>query len=160
VSIYFVVRKGWEVMETKLMGPRQEGLNIFVITGMGGCGKTQMVSYFAQKYHARYVYLRYRHVNLTCEGSNISSSSTQVQNRVSNLTSSRPFNLSMVTNKIPTSMRFPSFQAKPIHYSYSTMQTILAFLLYHSFLNHIKESLSLHLVFGIWENSRPYITYN
>ncbi|PVF93869.1 TPR-like protein [Serendipita vermifera] len=54
VSVYFVVRNGWEVMETKLTGPRREGLNTFVITGMGGCGKTQMVSYFVQKHHVEF----------------------------------------------------------------------------------------------------------
>jgi hypothetical protein len=51
VSPYFVVRKeGWDIMQEKLLGPRLEGLNVFVISGMGGCGKTQMVSYFVQKY--------------------------------------------------------------------------------------------------------------
>jgi hypothetical protein len=54
VSPYFVVRKeGWEIMQEKLLGARLEGLNIFVISGMGGCGKTQMVSYFMQKHQAR-----------------------------------------------------------------------------------------------------------
>jgi tetratricopeptide (TPR) repeat protein len=43
------------IMEQKLMGPRIEGLNIFVISGMGGCGKTQMLSYFVQKHRTRYV---------------------------------------------------------------------------------------------------------
>ncbi|PVF92030.1 FabD/lysophospholipase-like protein, partial [Serendipita vermifera] len=51
VSPYFVVRKeGWAIMEQKLLGPRMKGLNVFVISGMGGCGKTQMVSYFVQEY--------------------------------------------------------------------------------------------------------------
>jgi hypothetical protein len=40
-------------MEAKLTGQRQEGLNIFVITGLGGCGKTQMVSFFVQKYYSQ-----------------------------------------------------------------------------------------------------------
>jgi hypothetical protein len=54
VSPYFVVRKeGWEIMQEKLLGLRLEGLNVFVISGMGGCGKTQMVSYFVQKHQAR-----------------------------------------------------------------------------------------------------------
>jgi hypothetical protein len=54
VSPYFVVRKeGWEIMQEKLVGVRLEGLNVFVISGMGGCGKTQMVSYFVQKHQAR-----------------------------------------------------------------------------------------------------------
>ncbi|CAG8684289.1 16315_t:CDS:2, partial [Acaulospora colombiana] len=52
VSPYFVVRKeGWAIIEQKLLGPRAEGLNVFVISGMGGCGKTQMVSYFVPKHH-------------------------------------------------------------------------------------------------------------
>jgi hypothetical protein len=56
VSPYFVVRKeGWAIMEQKLIGPKLEGPNVFVISGMGGCGKTQMVSYFVQKYQNRYV---------------------------------------------------------------------------------------------------------
>ncbi|CAG8756153.1 4750_t:CDS:1, partial [Acaulospora colombiana] len=54
VSPYFVVRKeGWQIMEQKLLGPRAEGLNVFVISGMGGCGKTQMVSYFVQAHHQK-----------------------------------------------------------------------------------------------------------
>ncbi|PVF92025.1 FabD/lysophospholipase-like protein, partial [Serendipita vermifera] len=58
VSPYFVMRKeGWAIMEQKLLGPRMEGLNVFVISGMGGCGKTQMVSYFVQKYHDRFKYV-------------------------------------------------------------------------------------------------------
>lgn len=57
VSLYFVVRSGWEIMEAKLTGPRQEGLNIFVITGMGGCGKTQMASFFVQKHHYKFKYI-------------------------------------------------------------------------------------------------------
>jgi hypothetical protein len=56
VSPYFVVRKdGWDNMEEKLLGPHLEGVNVFVISGMGGCGKTQMVSYFVQKHHTRQV---------------------------------------------------------------------------------------------------------
>jgi hypothetical protein len=54
VSPYFVLRKeGWNIMEENLLGSRLEGLNVFVISGMGGCGKTQMVSYFVQKHQAR-----------------------------------------------------------------------------------------------------------
>jgi tetraacyldisaccharide-1-P 4'-kinase len=40
-------------MQEKLLGTRQEGLNVFVISGMGGCGKTQLVSYFVQKHQTR-----------------------------------------------------------------------------------------------------------
>ncbi|PVF92027.1 FabD/lysophospholipase-like protein, partial [Serendipita vermifera] len=58
VSPYFVVRKeGWAIMEQKLLGPRMKGLNVFVISGMGGCGKTQMVSYFVQEYHDRFKHI-------------------------------------------------------------------------------------------------------
>ncbi|PVF91879.1 FabD/lysophospholipase-like protein, partial [Serendipita vermifera] len=58
VSPYFVVRKEeWTIMEQKLLGPRMKGLNVFVISGMGGCGKTQMVSYFVQEYHDRFKHI-------------------------------------------------------------------------------------------------------
>ncbi|PVF91305.1 FabD/lysophospholipase-like protein [Serendipita vermifera] len=58
VSPYFVVQKeGWTIMEQKLLGPRMKGLNVFVISGMGGCGKTQMVSYFVQEYHDRFKHI-------------------------------------------------------------------------------------------------------
>ncbi|PVF91044.1 FabD/lysophospholipase-like protein, partial [Serendipita vermifera] len=58
VSPYFVVQKeGWTIMEQKLLGPRMKGLNVFVISGMGGCGKTQMVSYFVQEYHNRFKHI-------------------------------------------------------------------------------------------------------
>ncbi|PVF91275.1 FabD/lysophospholipase-like protein [Serendipita vermifera] len=58
VSPFFVVRKEeWTIMEQKLLGPRMKGLNVFVISGMGGCGKTQMVSYFVQEYHNRFKHI-------------------------------------------------------------------------------------------------------
>lgn len=55
VSPYFVVRMDiWEITETELLTTRKEGLNIFVITGMGGCGKTQTTAYFVQRYQSRF----------------------------------------------------------------------------------------------------------
>jgi tetratricopeptide (TPR) repeat protein len=51
-----VVRKDvWEIIEDKMLKPRDHGLNLFVITGMGGCGKTQMTAYFVQRYQSKYV---------------------------------------------------------------------------------------------------------
>ncbi|CAG8732686.1 3642_t:CDS:2, partial [Acaulospora colombiana] len=56
VSPYFVVRKGiWEIFESKIVNTEKSDLNnpnIFVITGMGGCGKTQMTAYFVQSSHS------------------------------------------------------------------------------------------------------------
>ncbi|PVF94145.1 FabD/lysophospholipase-like protein [Serendipita vermifera] len=57
VSPYFVVRTdAWQIIESKMVNPHQDSLNTFVITGMGGCGKTQMTAYFVQKYLSRHVY--------------------------------------------------------------------------------------------------------
>ncbi|PVF91881.1 FabD/lysophospholipase-like protein, partial [Serendipita vermifera] len=80
VSPYFVVQKeGWTIMEQKLLGPRLEGLNVFVISGMGGCGKTQMVSYFVQKYHDRFKYLFF------VDASSESSIKTDLRNAIRSL---------------------------------------------------------------------------
>ncbi|PVF94148.1 TPR-like protein [Serendipita vermifera] len=55
VSPYFVVRKEhWETIETSLEKPQGEGLRTLVLTGMGGCGKTQIISYFVQNYSSRF----------------------------------------------------------------------------------------------------------
>jgi tetratricopeptide (TPR) repeat protein len=55
VSPYFVVRKDqWETLETCMAKSQGESIRVLVITGMGGCGKTQMVSYFVQKFSSRY----------------------------------------------------------------------------------------------------------
>jgi tetratricopeptide (TPR) repeat protein len=56
VSPYFVVRKEqWEAVEESIAKLQEDNAKILVISGMGGCGKTQMVSYFVQKYSSRYV---------------------------------------------------------------------------------------------------------
>ena len=52
VSPYFVVRKEfWEPMKQHLITSPEEKRKILVLSGMGGCGKTQMVAYFVQEYH-------------------------------------------------------------------------------------------------------------
>ncbi len=54
VSPYFVVRKEyWEPMKRYLITSPEEKRKILVLSGMGGCGKTQMVAYFVQEYHSR-----------------------------------------------------------------------------------------------------------
>ncbi|KIM22767.1 hypothetical protein M408DRAFT_322409, partial [Serendipita vermifera MAFF 305830] len=55
VSPYFVLRKKpWEVMVNYLVTAPSSRQRIFPITGMGGCGKTQLVSYFLQEYPLLY----------------------------------------------------------------------------------------------------------
>ncbi|KIM31629.1 hypothetical protein M408DRAFT_20862 [Serendipita vermifera MAFF 305830] len=50
VSPYFAGRKHeLELMKSHLVEGTGSGRKIFTITGMGGCGKTQMVSYFLQE---------------------------------------------------------------------------------------------------------------
>jgi hypothetical protein len=54
LSPYYVARDDeWEVMMEHLIMNPEEKRRIFVITGMGGCGKTQMVSYFVEKNRKR-----------------------------------------------------------------------------------------------------------
>lgn len=47
-------RQYWEAMEHHLVSSTETGRKILVLSGMGGSGKTQMVSYFVQQHHARY----------------------------------------------------------------------------------------------------------
>ncbi|PVF91977.1 FabD/lysophospholipase-like protein, partial [Serendipita vermifera] len=55
VSPYYVVRRDeWEVMTSHLVVNPEDKRKIFVITGMGGCGKTQMVAYFVEKHRRKY----------------------------------------------------------------------------------------------------------
>ena len=50
VSSSFVLRsKEWERMVHYLLNDPSSNQKVFVITGMAGCGKTQMVSYFLQE---------------------------------------------------------------------------------------------------------------
>ncbi|PVF91981.1 FabD/lysophospholipase-like protein [Serendipita vermifera] len=56
VSPYYVVRRDeWEVMTSHLVVNPEDKRKIFVITGMGGCGKTQMVAYFVEKHRKKWV---------------------------------------------------------------------------------------------------------
>jgi hypothetical protein len=51
VSPYYAMRKGeWEIMNRHLVAFPGDKRKIFVITGMGGCGKTQMVAYFVERH--------------------------------------------------------------------------------------------------------------
>jgi hypothetical protein len=51
VSPYYIVRKDeWKTMIHHLVINQEDKRKIFAITGMGGCGKTQMVAYFVEKY--------------------------------------------------------------------------------------------------------------
>jgi putative protein kinase ArgK-like GTPase of G3E family len=51
VSTHYVVRKEpFAMMVESLVTKPQSGQRIFAITGMGGCGKTQIVSYFVQEH--------------------------------------------------------------------------------------------------------------
>jgi hypothetical protein len=51
VSPYYVMRQDeWEIMKRHLIVDTEKKRRIFAITGMGGCGKTQMVAYFTEKY--------------------------------------------------------------------------------------------------------------
>lgn len=55
VSPFFVVRQEqWMAMTKQLLPVSPDHRKILVITGMGGCGKTQMVSYFVEKYQSDY----------------------------------------------------------------------------------------------------------
>ena len=50
VSPYYVVRqKAWDLMIEHLVDNPLPNQTVFSITGMGGCGKTQLVSYFLQE---------------------------------------------------------------------------------------------------------------
>jgi hypothetical protein len=56
VSQYYVVRqKEWNIMVQHLVDAPSSMQKIFTITGMGGCGKTQLVSYFLQEKGSMYV---------------------------------------------------------------------------------------------------------
>ncbi|KIM21557.1 hypothetical protein M408DRAFT_102455, partial [Serendipita vermifera MAFF 305830] len=51
VSPYFVLReKPWRIMVDHLVISPSSKQKVFPITGMGGCGKTQLVSYFLQEH--------------------------------------------------------------------------------------------------------------
>ncbi|PVF93157.1 hypothetical protein CPB86DRAFT_877372 [Serendipita vermifera] len=55
VSPYYVVRRDeWEVMTSHLVVKPKDKRKVFVVTGMGGCGKTQMVAYFVEKHRKKY----------------------------------------------------------------------------------------------------------
>ncbi|PVF92937.1 hypothetical protein CPB86DRAFT_743500 [Serendipita vermifera] len=58
LSPYYVVRKDeWDLMVNHLVVDSEDKRKIFVITGMGGCGKTQMVSYFVEKRRHKYCHI-------------------------------------------------------------------------------------------------------
>jgi hypothetical protein len=40
-------------MKRHLITSPEEKRKILVLSGMGGCGKTQMIAYFFQEYHSR-----------------------------------------------------------------------------------------------------------
>ncbi|KAG8811943.1 hypothetical protein FRC17_002270, partial [Serendipita sp. 399] len=55
VSPYFVLRKrAWKFMTDKLFDQDPGEQVIFVMSGLGGCGKSQMMAYFIQEYSSRY----------------------------------------------------------------------------------------------------------
>ncbi|KIM22349.1 hypothetical protein M408DRAFT_79205, partial [Serendipita vermifera MAFF 305830] len=55
VSPCFVLReKPWKIMTDHLVISSSSRQKVFPITGMGGCGKTQLVSYFLQEYPGLY----------------------------------------------------------------------------------------------------------
>lgn len=47
----------WDEMEKHLIKASEAERKILVLSGMGGCGKTQMVAYFVKKFHSRSVYI-------------------------------------------------------------------------------------------------------
>jgi hypothetical protein len=50
VSPYYVARdKEWKYLVHNLIDSTAPGRKILAITGMGGCGKTQLVSYFLKQ---------------------------------------------------------------------------------------------------------------
>ena len=50
VTPYYVIREEqWKCMVYYLIELPSSTQRIFCVTGMGGCGKTQMVSYFLQE---------------------------------------------------------------------------------------------------------------
>ncbi|KIM20869.1 hypothetical protein M408DRAFT_30035 [Serendipita vermifera MAFF 305830] len=60
VTPYYVVRqKEWELIVHHLINMPYEEQRIFSVTGMGGCGKTQLVSYFLQEKGANYEHVVY-----------------------------------------------------------------------------------------------------
>ncbi|KIM22344.1 hypothetical protein M408DRAFT_291301, partial [Serendipita vermifera MAFF 305830] len=55
VSPYFVLRENpWRIMVDHLVVTPSSKQKVFPITGMGGCGKTQLVSHFLQEYQSLY----------------------------------------------------------------------------------------------------------
>jgi ABC-type lipoprotein export system ATPase subunit len=54
VCSHFVMRQQeWDTMAHHLITLPSKNQKIFCITGMGGCGKTQLVSYFLQEKGAK-----------------------------------------------------------------------------------------------------------
>jgi tetraacyldisaccharide-1-P 4'-kinase len=56
LTSYFVMRREpWEKMKRGLLGDNteEEEQRIMVISGMGGCGKTQLVIHFAKEFKRR-----------------------------------------------------------------------------------------------------------
>jgi hypothetical protein len=79
VSPYFVLRvKEWEKLVRHLVTSPLPRQMILPITGMGGCGKTQLVSFFLQEYPSLYVPCRNLSLFLTSPGSNTSRMWMQV----------------------------------------------------------------------------------
>jgi hypothetical protein len=58
-SYFVMLKEPWEKMTRGLIsgGEEQERQKIMVITGMGGCGKTQLVIHFTAEFKSRCVYL-------------------------------------------------------------------------------------------------------
>jgi GTPase SAR1 family protein len=54
LTSYFVMRREpWEKMKRGLLGDNSEEQRIMVISGMGGCGKTQLVIRFTKEFKRR-----------------------------------------------------------------------------------------------------------
>ncbi|KIM29976.1 hypothetical protein M408DRAFT_99729 [Serendipita vermifera MAFF 305830] len=57
LSPFYVVRENpWNIMIDHIADHSAPGQKVFSITGMGGCGKTQMVSYFLQEKGSQYTH--------------------------------------------------------------------------------------------------------
>jgi KaiC/GvpD/RAD55 family RecA-like ATPase len=54
LTSYFVMRREpWEKMKRGLLGDKSEEQRVMAISGMGGCGKTQLVIHFAKEFKPR-----------------------------------------------------------------------------------------------------------